>query len=123
MSERMITMLKAAACCCLLALFATPVLSEGDEELDDPMRPADPPSPAQAPAADPEWILNSTVVSETRRIAIINGQRVSAGSWVDGARVISVRQGRAVIEVDGERREISLRPEVSVRSSNQGSQE
>lgn len=72
----------------LAVLAGSPALAD---EIRDPMRP-----PADAvvqPAAATDWTLYSTAVSGDQRTAIINGQVVTVGSTVGGARVLAIRSG------------------------------
>jgi MSHA biogenesis protein MshK len=86
----------------------------------DPTRP---PTPAEiaawlrgeqveASAAPTVFQLQSVLLSDQRRIAVINGQRLSVGDEVDGARVKEINAGRVVLEHNGEHLFLSI----SVRS-------
>ncbi|WP_239821860.1 general secretion pathway protein GspB [Ectothiorhodospira variabilis] len=83
----------------------TPALADND--------PTRPPTPAEirmwqgllAPDTQPaqQWVLESILTAPQRRIAIINGQRVTEGATVDGARVLHI--GARGVSLDtGERR-------------------
>ena len=86
---------------------ATPALAA----LEDPTRP-----PAQAaavttqsPAAagnGPRWTLTSTLVSPSRRTAVINDQVVAVGDRVDGALVADIQVDSVRLRSGG--REVTL---------------
>ncbi|QOC23838.1 hypothetical protein IC757_06865 [Wenzhouxiangella sp. AB-CW3] len=72
--------------------------------LADPTRP---PSPAEIRAwlgtetrtpAEPRWQLQSVMLADERRIAVINGQRVRIGESIDQARVIDISPGQVKLE-------------------------
>lgn len=77
--------------------------------LADPTRP---PSPAEIRAwfdrdndRDEQrirWRLQSVLLSEQRRVAIINNQRVGVDDRIGPARVTAIEPGRVVLDHDGE---------------------
>ena len=84
--------------------------AEAPAPLADPTRPP----AAEMPAITGEnavrqetWRLDSTLVSEFRRIAVINGQRVSEGGAVGTATVAEIGRDEVVLLADG--REIVLK--------------
>ena len=75
----------------------------------DPTRP---PSPAEirawqagrtADAPETSWQLQSVLISDTREVAVINGQRYRAGDRVGQARVVAIEPGQVTLDHDGER--------------------
>lgn len=62
------------------------------EELTDPMRPSNVTERVSMVSSGTEgaWNLTSTLVSGERRLATINGQLVTVGDWVAGAKVQSI---------------------------------
>jgi len=90
----------------LIALIALIVLagvsfSAAGESLRDPTRPY---SARQAIAAvPPRFDVNAIIVSDERRIAIVNGKRVGVGGQVDSATVISIEKTELVLDVDGQK--------------------
>lgn len=66
----------------------------------------------ESSAAPTVFELQSVLLSSQRRIAIINGQRVSVGDEIDGALVRAIDAGRVVLDHQGE----SLSLSISVRS-------
>ena len=76
---------------------------------DDPMRPIPRPdsvqrAPVAAPAPAPrrDWVLTSTLVGNTRRVAVINDRLVSVGDEVLGARVIGIDARSAQLRYEGQ---------------------
>lgn len=47
------------------------------------------------------WQLASTLVSDERRVARINGQSVRPGDWVGGAQVRAIERGRVRLDYRG----------------------
>ncbi|MEA5444956.1 hypothetical protein VCB98_03885 [Gammaproteobacteria bacterium AB-CW1] len=89
-------------------------------EEDDPMRPPTDRGEQPATAAAPSWDLTSVLISERRRLAVINDQLVRAGANVDGARVVRIEADHVVIRHAGGEQRLSLRAGLSIsRSSEQ----
>ena len=84
-------------------------------EVRDPMRPPAGAALAAVPTQT-QWSLYSTAVSAGRRSAIVNGQVVSEGSVVDGARVLRIQPSSVrLATADGE---ITLRlPVTDIKQS------
>lgn len=85
--------------------------------LDDPTRPTSmaEPEPVRRAESGPRWRLQSTLVADDRRLAIINGRTVGPGERVDGATVRDVRQDGVTLEIDGRRVELRLLGAVDVK--------
>ena len=92
-----------SALAALVLLLGLPLMAAA--ELRDPLKPPAPKQPAAATTqVDPaDWRLASTLVSEGRRVAVINGRVVGPGQTVDGARVVSVGRGEAHLRVGDQR--------------------
>lgn len=90
--------------------------------LDDPTRPTSlaEPAPARRAESGPRWRLQSTLVAEERRLAIINGRTVGPGDRVDGATVREVRRDGVTLEVDGRRIELRMLGAVDVKRESDG---
>ena len=67
-----------------------PIPTDGAELLRDPTRPYTGTPVAGMPARDSSFRVTAIFISENRRVAIINGQRVSEGDRVDGATVVEI---------------------------------
>jgi len=96
----------------LIALIALIVLaglsfSAAGESLRDPTRPY---SAREAiAAAAPRFDVNAIIVSDERRIAIVNGKRVGVGGQVDSATVVSIEKTELVLDVGGQKVTLGLR--------------
>jgi len=107
---------RPAAVALLLAVL--PVAAQ--QGLGDPTRPTSlaEPAPARAVQSGPRWRLQSTLVADTRRLAIINGRTVAQGDRIDGAVVREVRQEGVTLEVGDQRVELRIVPgSVNVKQS------
>jgi len=56
------------------------------------------------------WALTSTLITEDRRIATINGERVQVGDTVRGARVTEIAPTHVRLSVNGKQRVLRLVP-------------
>ncbi len=83
------------------------IASAGAAPLDDPMRP--PGQQTIRPAASqPPLQLSSVVIGRDRRLAVINGERVTEGSRVAGASVVSITPSRVILRRGGKLVTLSL---------------
>lgn len=83
----------------------SPVLA--GELLRDPTRPYTPAE--RKAAAAPRFVVSAIIVSNDRRVAIVNGRRVGVGGLVDNATVVSIEKQRLVLETNGKQMTIGLR--------------
>ena len=65
----------------------------------DPMRPDTLRSVSYTQAA--QFRVNAVIVSDERRIAIVNGNRVRVGDSIKQATIIAITKGEVVIDVNG----------------------
>ena len=100
----------------LLLVAAAPVLAQG--RLGDPTRPTSLSEPDDsAPAAQgPRWRLQSTLIADDRKVAVINGRTVSQGERIEGATLIEVRSDGVTLQHDGQRLVLHLPGRIDVRS-------
>ena len=102
-----------------LALAAGPALAQSG--IGDPTRPTSLSEPgdaqAEAAAQGPRWRLQSTLVADNRRLAVINGRTVAQGGRVDGAKLVEVRQDGVTLEQDGQRIDIRLPGSMNIKRS------
>lgn len=92
----------------------------GQSGFGDPTRPtslSEPEPEAAAAAPGPRWRLQSTLVAEDRRVAVINGRTVAQGARVDGARLLEVRPDGVTLEEDGRTIVLRLPGAVNVKRS------
>jgi MSHA biogenesis protein MshK len=96
----------------LLTLALAAGAAAAQSGLGDPTRPTSlaEPAPAQPAEAGPRWRLQSTLVADTRRLAVINGRTVFQGERIDGATLREVRQEGVTLDVDGRRVELRILP-------------
>ncbi len=95
-----------------------PLLTDGAEVLRDPTRPY-----AVAPVVRPTtagavavakatgFSVTAILVSKKRRVAIVNGKRVSEGDKVDGATVVKILADRLRLDLDGKEFTTRLPPD------------
>ncbi|CDG82758.1 putative uncharacterized domain protein [Janthinobacterium agaricidamnosum NBRC 102515 = DSM 9628] len=92
---------KLCAARCLFALLACVAGSAAAQSLVDPTRPADaPPAGAAAAAAAAGPVLpqiQSLLVSDQRRVAVIDGQTVRIGDKVGAATVVNIGETTLVL--------------------------
>ena len=110
MSEpaRKFSLLPLLVAAAMLGVAGTAPAQQG---LGDPTRPTslDEPEPVEkAVRSGPRWRLQSTLVADSRRLAVINGRTVAQGERIDGAMVREVRQGGVTLEVEGRRIELRV---------------
>jgi hypothetical protein len=55
----------------------------------------------QAPSADQQWTLNTTLISPYQKIAMINGKRLKVGDDINGAKVIMIDHQKVDLRREG----------------------
>lgn len=100
-----------AGACLVVALVLAAVAAPA--QVPDPTRPPTAAEMAQwrgQPASiETAWRLESVLIADRRRVAVINGQRARVGERVDGARVKAIEPTHATIETDNETLTLSIR--------------
>lgn len=84
--------------------------------LEDPTRPPaglGRSGPAKSTPAD--LVLQSVIISELGRAAIINGERVVLGAKVGAGRLVKVSESEVELLIGDERRTLALFPGVDMR--------
>ena len=71
------------------------------EELRDPTRPHTFNSVERTVDGVPSFSINAIFVSDDRRLAIINGERVRVGDVVSGATVLDIQKEQVTLSVSG----------------------
>ncbi len=59
-------------------------------------------------AENRELRLNSVLISNSRRVAVINGQLVAEGDTIAGATLIRILDNRVQVTINGKNRELKL---------------
>jgi MSHA biogenesis protein MshK len=108
----------AAAAALVLAAFVASATS-GPRNPNKPTPLRDEEQAARAAAA-PRWRLQSTLVADTRRLAVINGRTVAQGGRIEGATLVEVRQDGVTLEEDGRRIRLRLLRETPAVKSGGG---
>jgi HD-like signal output (HDOD) protein/ActR/RegA family two-component response regulator len=70
--------------------------------------PVDPPAPAPVEKKLPNFRLNGIIYTVGRPAAIVNGQTVYVGDWVNGATVVGIEQSHVTLQVKGSAQEVRL---------------
>lgn len=84
--------------------FSAPV--DATDVASDPMRPD---TLRQVSARTTAvYRVNAIIVSDERRIAIVNGRRVGVGDAVGTAQVVSITRSEVILDVDGSRQSLSV---------------
>lgn len=94
----------------VVAMLMAAGVATAQQGLGDPTRPTSmtEPEPARKAGSGPRWRLQSTLVADSRRLAVINGRTVSQGERIDGATVREVRPGSVTLDVEGRRVELRV---------------
>ncbi len=87
-----------------------PLLTDGAELLRDPTRPYSA-GPVVRSARVTTFRVTAILMSEKRRVAIVNGQRVSEGDRVDGATVVKILADSLRLNLDGKELTTRLPPD------------
>ncbi len=90
------------------------------QALSDPMRPPAFAAPAGAATGEQGWggelVLQSTLLSRGRRIAMIDGKPMKVGDRIGRARIISIDPGAVTLREANTTRVLRLYPGVAVTS-------
>ena len=110
-------MSKSLCAAALLLAFAPAPPAWAQSGLGDPTRPTPmaEPDEAQRAAAMPRWRLQSTLLADDRKVAVINGHTVSQGERVEGATLLEVRSDGVTLLHDGQRLTLRLPGRIEVR--------
>jgi hypothetical protein len=84
-----------------LAVAFLPGMLQAEALLRDPTRPYVPVQ--NTPASSPRFVVNAIIISPQRRVAIVNGHRVSVGSSIGGATVTAIDKDRLVLAIGNKR--------------------
>lgn len=102
-----------------IALLCASAPAAAQTGFGDPTRPTSlsEPEAAARVVQGPRWRLQSTLVADSRRVAVINGRTVAQGERVDGAQLVEVRPDGVTLEEGGERFRLRLPGSVDVKRS------
>lgn len=85
----------------------------------DPTRPPGWGATAAPAASSKPLQLQQITYSASQASAVINGQLVTTGASVDGAKVLTIKPDRVLILVRGQRRELTLFNRADVKRNTQ----
>ena len=100
-------------------LLALPAAVSAQHSLGDPTRPtslSEPDESAEKATQAVRWRLQSTLIADDRKVAVINGRTVSQGERIEGATLLEVRSDGVTLQEDGQRRVLRLPGRIDVRS-------
>src|SRR5690606_4472701 len=89
-----------------ILLLASGALASADEELRDPTRPLD--YSVQREAKQPLQ-LNSILIGNGRRLAVINGQTAEEQQRIDDVQVLRLLTNKVMVQLDGIEMDLTLR--------------
>ncbi len=93
-------------CLVLLILLCPASLMAEAGRLQDPLRPAYYQAPqtdstAAGPSAETtpkNWLLSTVLTSKQRSVAVINGQSLVLGEWVEGYKLIKIEPTKVLLQ-------------------------
>lgn len=91
----------------LLVLLGAGGPAFADGGFRDPTRPYS--APEYSSVVKSHFEVNAIFFSDKRGIAIVNGRRVSVGSEVNGATVLTIRKNAVSLDVDGKEVVLTVR--------------
>lgn len=101
-----------------LLLMSAAAAAGAQPGLGDPTRPTSLSEPQESTRAAqmPRWRLQSTLIADDRRVAVINGRIVSVGERIEGATLLEVRSDGVTLQQDGQRLNLRLPGRIEVKS-------
>lgn len=98
--------------CALVCLTFFWHMSAFSAQLNDPTRPPGAYSVGKGRGmkAAPVWILSSTLIAPTRRLATINGRTVGVGDRIRGAKVLHIEPAQVSLRKGGKLLVLRLAP-------------
>ena len=78
-------------------------IAAGEEPLRDPMRPAYKEASATRSVSTQRFSVSAIFVSQSRRVAVLNGRTVTIGDRVDGATVTAIDDQEVSLLYRGQR--------------------
>lgn len=85
--------------------------------MSDPMRPPANrgTSAAASKVTKPRWVLSSTLISQHRRLATVNGKTLLVGEKISGAKLLEIQPALVIMKYQGQNITINLLPLVLKR--------
>lgn len=112
--------LMALTACVFGNCLSAPAVAQ--DNLRDPTRPPaslDTPNPGM-PIASSSPVLQSVLISQGRKVAVISGETVQVGDRLGDARVTKIREGEVVLVRDGQSQTLKLFPGIEKRQAKSG---
>ena len=100
---------RASRAALLTAVLLASAAQAALDDLPDPTRPGGL-SRGGEPAAGGELVLQSVLIAPSRRIAVINGQKLAVGDRIRDQEVIEIRTHEVVLRRSGQERVLKLLP-------------
>jgi MSHA biogenesis protein MshK len=63
---------------------------------------------AKTAVIKPTWVVNQILISEGRKVAVINGQALQEGESWQGLTLVKIEAEKVVVQEKGKRRELGL---------------
>jgi MSHA biogenesis protein MshK len=109
-----------AAPCVLMLLSSIAITSGYAEQFRDPTRPADLQTNRQSDAPTPGPTLQSVLISQNRRLAIISGKTLKVGDRLGDAHVVSISDTQVVLQNGKIQQTLKLFPDIKKRRTSNG---
>ncbi len=106
--------------CAAMLLIASPAFV-GAQTLPDPTERTSMARVATTASAPTRWTLQSTLIAADRRVAVINGETVTIGSTINGARVLEINPYGVRLRTAGGAIELTLTSADPKRAAGGGS--
>jgi MSHA biogenesis protein MshK len=84
-----------------VAVMLVVIVNAAAETREDPLRPPTYRDTAAGPVSQPGapvWRVDEILISDSRRVAIVNGNSVKQGEYVNGARVVAIEPGYVTLK-------------------------
>ena len=106
--------------CAAILIAASPAFAVA-QPLPDPTLRTSMVRAATATSAPSRWTLQSTLIAADRRVAVINGETVTVGSTINGARVLEINPYGVRLRTAGGAIELTLTGADPKRAAGGGS--
>lgn len=96
----------------LSSVMTTAFALEKDSNLTDPTQPPININLSQSVQPGTDYKVSQIYTSKKTKMAIINGQKVKVGDWIEGAEVVLIKPDRVHLLVDETLKEITIMPSI-----------